>query len=175
MADPCVEDSSTIHLDTEGTPAILFAEVLELTQTFSGTMGDLGSHTVTDVGVVHQQTATFNIVNPFPDHDVHGIVIASLDPIYLIPGPSMTQYLWESNLTIGGVAQDPQNGVLDWTYATASQNGVYIPLRAKLGQLSITAGGTVAVIMQKQVENFGLSQTWEFNLGGDKLEAIFGP
>lgn len=175
MPDPCVEDTSTVHLDTEGTPAVLFASVLELARSFSGTMGDLGQHIVTDVAVVHQQTATFNVVNPFPDHDVTGIVIASMDPIYLVPGPTGTQYTWETHLHVDGVDQDPQSGVLDWAFATASQDGFYIPLRAKLGQLSIPAGGTAVVIMQKQIQNFGVSQTWEYNLGGDKLEAVFGP
>lgn len=173
MANPCVADTETIHLEADGSPAVLEADVTATSGTTSGTQGDLGLHVVTDVAVPHTQTTTYVVTNPFASKSVKGIVVASLDPVYLVPGPTMTQYSWESHLTIDGLDQDPQGDTLDWPNVTPDQNPIYIPLRAKLGQLNLAPSESVNVIVSKQIMNFGVSQTWEFNLGGDKFVAMF--
>lgn len=151
---------------------MLSADLIATLVTFSGTEGDTGQHIVTDAAVVHSQTHTFNITNPFPAKSVKGLIIASFDPIYLVPGPTGTQYNWTTSLVVDGIDQDPRGDTLPWDFATADQNPIYIPLRALLGQLVLAGGATSVVTLEKTIENGGPSQTWEFNMGGDKVEAV---
>lgn len=170
MADPCVEDTIYIELDTTGTPAVLSATLRNPEETFSATQGDDTTHVVTDHNVAHIQTQTVTITNP-GTAPARGIVVVALNPIWagLPDGP--VSLIWEASLTIGGVLADQRDTI---TQALVANEVVQFSPGSLVGQIDIPAASSVVVTWEKRITNDGASAQWSFRMGGDKLVAQMG-
>jgi hypothetical protein len=169
MADPCVADSDYIALDTAGTPAVLTATLRNPAESGSATQGDYTSHTVNDHNVVHTQTQTFTVDNSGGTASMRGIVVATMDPIWIHDGVSNLILTWHAQLVIGGVVVDERNKQLQ-TLLLADPIEFFLPPAVLVGQIDVVAGGSVAVVMTKTVENTSSGDLeWTFVMGGDKL------
>lgn len=166
MADPCVEDTVTIHLDTEGTPAVLFADLRNPPSSGSATQGDDTTHVVTDNDTPHVQTQTDVIDNTAGSDTMKGIVVVALNPIWagLPDGP--ISLLWEASLTIDGVLSDQRDTIT--TPMVENEVRTFSP-GCLVGNIAIPAGDTVPVVWEVRITNDGASATWSFRFGGSKM------
>lgn len=176
MADPCVENTETVDLDTAGTPAVLSANAHDVSHTASGTQGDDLPHDVDDVDVPHVQTRTIAVANPLASEEVRGIVIASFTPFNIFSTAIPSTFAWSAELIIGGVSQDDTSGS---SAVPANPDGddanFQAVIRALLGEIVIPPGGSVNVTFRKTITNTGFGMEWIFLTGGDKMVAHIGP
>lgn len=168
MSGPCVQDSASIALDTTGSPLTLEAEIINPSSTDSATQGDYTSHTVTDHNTPHVQTQTFTVDNSAGTLPMAGIVVATMDPIWIHDGVSNLILLWHAQLEVDGVVVDERNKNLQ-TILLADPIEFWLPPAVLVGQIDVGAGDSVSVVMTKSVENTGDSLEWTFVMGGDKL------
>lgn len=169
MADPCVADTDYIELDTTGTPAVLSATLRNPAESASATQGDYTSHTVNDHNVIHTQTQTYTVDNSGGTAPMRGIVIASMDPIWIHDGVDNLILNWHAQLKVDGVVVDERNKNIQ-TLLLADPIEFFLPPAVLLGQIDVAAGDSVVVEMTKTVENTSSGDlTWTFIMGGDKL------
>jgi len=173
MADPCVTDTAYIDLETAGTPAVLSATLRNPEETFSGTEGDDTTHNVTDTGVVHTLSQTFNISNAGGSAVCKGVVVLAVNPIFVHATSGDVTLVPFARLTIDGVIADerdvPAAGI-----DVPQDTSQLLSLGALVGQLDIPAGGNVDVDILVTIENIGASESWSFRMGGSKLVAQMG-
>lgn len=170
MAGACVTDTPTVELLVVGTPGSLEANVRNADTTASGTQGDDTTHVVTDTGVNHIQTQTETISNP-GTKAASGIVVAAINPIWCGQSDGPISLLWEASLTIAGVLADQRD-----TITTAMLTGeirTFSP-GCLVGQITVPAGGSVAVIWEVRIKNDGASAQWSFRFGGSKIVTSLG-
>lgn len=171
MSGACVNDTDTIELLLVGSPDALEANVRNPASTFSGTEGDDTTHVVTDTGVPHIQTHTFNIANT-GSAQCKCLVVVTLNPIWagLPDGPC--SLIWEASLTIEGSGVVDQRDTI--TQGLVENEVVQFCPGVLLGQVTIPAGSDRDVTYEKRITNDGASAQWSFRMGGDKLVATLG-
>lgn len=166
MADPCVEDTPYIHLDTEGTPAVLFATLRNPADTGSATQGDDTTHVVTDADVPHVQTRSFTIDNTAGTAPMVGVITVALNPIWAgLPDDAGLSLIWEASLTVDGVVADQRDTI---TTAVAEDAAVTFSPGALVGEYAVAAGDSITCSWEKRITNDGASVQWSFRMGGDK-------
>lgn len=168
MASPCTTDTPYIELDVTGTPGSLSAILRNPAESDSATQGDYTSHTVTDHNTPHVQTQTFTVDNSAGTAPMRGIVVATMDPIWIHDGVDNLILVWHAQLEVGGVVVDERNKNL-LSILLAAPIEFWLPSSVLVGQIDVAAGDTVDVVMTKSVENTGDSLEWTFIMGGDKL------
>lgn len=176
MADPCVDDTPTIELNTAGSPAVLTANVRNHATTFSGTLGDDTTHNVNDNNTDHTLAQTFNVENGPAGSALtasvasQGIVVVALNPVFIAASGGDITITGFARLTIDSVIADerdmPGTGV-DFPAGTSG----FIPWGALVGQLDIPIGGDVDIDVELLIRQTGASGAWTFRWGGSKLVA----
>lgn len=170
MADPCVVDTASIHLDTTGTPAVLEASIINPSGDFSATFGSDTKFDVNDTGVVHDDPIggwPQTIDNSAGTLTLRGIVVVAINPIWIhaTDGVIIVPF---GRLTINGAVVDERD---------VSPLGVDIPngttqllsLGSMVGQLAVPPGASWDIAVLVTLENIGSSGQWSFRFGGSKM------
>jgi hypothetical protein len=170
MADPCVLDTPSIHLDTTGSPAALEASVRNPASDFSATFGEDTKHDVNDTGVVHDSPIggwPQSIDNSGGSLTMHGIVVVAINPIWVFATDPVTVVPF-GRLTINGSVVDERD---------VNPTGIDLPagttqllsLGSMLGQLGVPPGAAWDIDVMVTLENIGASGQWSFRFGGSKM------
>lgn len=169
MADPCVNDTASIELLTTGDPSVLRANIRNPSSTGSGTLGDDTTHPVTDTNVVHTlSTPPFTVDNSAGTLALLGIVVVSLNPIFVHATGGPISAVPFARLTIDGVVTDERD-VPALGIDVLEDASMLLGLGSLVGQLNVAAGDTIDIEVLVTIKQIAASTGWSFRFGGSKL------
>lgn len=168
MADPCVEDTPYIGLDTTGSPAVLAATLLNPASSGSDTQGDDTTHVVTDSDVWHIQTQNVTLDNSAGTGAMGGILVAAINPLWVGESDGPISIIWEASLTVVGHADRSDQRDTITTPMDTGEIRTFSP-GCLVGNVVVPAGGTQVVTWEVRVKNDGAGAQWSFRFGGSRL------
>lgn len=168
MADPCVEDTPYIHLDTAGTPAVLSATLRNPPNSGSATQGDDTTHVVTDHDTPHVQTQTDVIDNASGTGAMRGIIVVAINPIWCGESDAPVSLIWEASLTVTGHPAFSDQRDTITTPMDTGEIRTFSP-GCLVGNFDIAAGASQSVTWEVRITNDGASAQWSFRFGGSRM------
>jgi hypothetical protein len=175
MADPCVVDTASIHLDTTGTPAVLEASVRNPSSTYSATMGADDKFDVTDTGVQHDAPKDTTGPHPWPQVidntagslPLVGIAVLAINPIWVAAVDPISIVAF-GRITFDGVVMDERDMEATGIDMLAGSSTL-VSLGCLLAQISVPAGSTKEIDAFVWIKNIGASGDWSFRFGGSEM------